>query len=1611
MIVKWNIDESSSTILRQSALRGARPMGNPGSMGSLKCSPIAHIHAVDCTWHLLSAFEIHETDLYIPKSLGAFAIDDQTCLVYRRVLHPSLVRNGSSFDSDARARGDSNTTSSLFNVTQLTLGPIARGLGSAEKRKKKRLFLHSVSQVQTEPPRPANSSFILNRDHCKAPVPQIIASLQSWPPDLHFSLGEPLVDDGAMGLGPALDEWTLEACLQATRRIKEAQCPCYISKYGLDTYIYEHKDAPGLDCALPFRSRVPVAVTGGTGGISNLLGHWLGSQGAETIFFSRNGFHASYSNLLKCAGSSASLSMVMDDVAAQRNKRLDMASSHKIFIMHAAGSLRDQSLNQVDMRSLKMVLAPKQCGTKRLAGEASLRATSGIVQFGSAAMVVGNASQASYIMANAVLHMQSRLLVHLGVPSVVAHWGPWRLQDGMATMKVQKKMQKLGVPLLDPTTGLDILQHVIERVAYPRQSGIAMEYLAMDINGLGSGEDSVPKHKPLMPSGNDLVHVDQTIKSIVHQVIGVEIHDSTKRFVEMGLDSMSSAEFAQALSSAFDMHFNSTVVFDYPSIKDLSSFISETAISRPDDNKSTALVQSSHLEEMERGSLRVDMLAHAHRFPKPSSSLRVAEEAWIEGYDLQSLTPHSRWDVERHYSAVSAPGSSYVRFGGWLDDVETFEGRFFSLLPDEVLTLDPQIRILLELTLEVRAVSPLAGSTSSFVGVMYNEYLDSILGPAGIADKQPSSIISNGMSFMVGRISYHHGLGGSAVACDTACSSSLVATHMSVQSILREDAPTSLAHGINLMLSPLTTSRICLIGALSSEGRCKTADSAADGYGRSEAGSTILLAPSTDPIGGLDAQAVILGSSIAHNGTSGGLTAPHGPSQAKLMMTVARQRREGPAHGPLASLHGTGTPLGDPIEFAALQSVKKQISQQASGPTIVLSTKACTGHMEGTAGLCGLILPLINSRDRIISSITQCRNLNKHIEKQMNSKICIPRQKAPLPVAPGNGADPVYPAFGTSSFGMSGINAHLACSAVSHHVHAAPKHEITWRKERHWPLIPQEMLAVTLRFTSRSAVVMACSLSSSAFWLAQHVVNGNRIAPGSLILCLMDHVVSLLPTANQHATLSDVSFLIPVTDVDNICTLTVESKGTIDFAQGQSRVPMPSCAVGRSSHSVRWSPTSNPVVAMAAALTILDNRPRIDREGALACVQGSRMRHDPCSLDASMHLGLLSPSIEKVIVAEVPVQVDGYWCEDTGVESNAQTSGQASVNKTKYLSARCGNQILVGVHSKPPYRSSGSEKASIRWMVEHFLYEPVEAASALADTSAASHVRHILDGPWNAAAKANGGVFLMQDWHSVLQMAVKSHGSALIGKEKVSLIVAPARQVAPQQPLSTHHTACMMTDSVVKTATLEQPNTHITLERKEIYQSVRENIVVGTSLLSSFVPAISGSHGSSLVTGAFGGIGILTSIWLQIQGKNVLRVGRKVRTPLRRSDYSYQLRNGRALVVDIQGDTGLTSDVDALVGSPDSFRVLELYHSAGILRDGLMQNLQARHIRETVSGKSALFSWIVERLEQHGARSIMAYSSISSILGNVGQLAYTFANMQLNEIAVRRKDAGIHVRV
>lgn len=215
-----------------------------------------------------------------------------------------------------------------------------------------------------------------------------------------------------------------------------------------------------------------------------------------------------------------------------------------------------------------------------------------------------------------------------------------------------------------------------------------------------------------------------------------------------------------------------------------------------------------------------------------------------DGVNLQAPVPLARWDINRWYAPNLEPHRMYVPFGSFVDGVDVFDASLFGLAAGEALALDPQARILLEQThvaLMQGRLGSASGATGVYIGCMYTEYLDSILGPQGLADSNSSSIIGHGLSFLVGRVSYTFGLAGPCISTDTACSSSLVALHLANQGLAAGQTQAAVAGGVNIMLEPRTTARICLLQALSPVGRCKTFDATGDGYGRGEGFAVAVL--------------------------------------------------------------------------------------------------------------------------------------------------------------------------------------------------------------------------------------------------------------------------------------------------------------------------------------------------------------------------------------------------------------------------------------------------------------------------------------------------------------------------------------------------------------------------------------------------------------------------------------------------------------------------------------------------------------------------------------------------------------------------------------------------
>jgi acyl transferase domain-containing protein len=230
----------------------------------------------------------------------------------------------------------------------------------------------------------------------------------------------------------------------------------------------------------------------------------------------------------------------------------------------------------------------------------------------------------------------------------------------------------------------------------------------------------------------------------------------------------------------------------------------------------------------------------------------------------------------------------YVRRGSFLDDVDQFDAAFFGISPREAERMDPQQRLLLETgweAIEDAGIAPesLRGSdTGYFLGIGQNDYLHALLA-------QPSEMTiyegsGNTFCFASGRVSYVLGLNGPNLAVDTACSSSLVAVHLACQALRRRECGLALASGVHLVLSPVASIVLCNARVLSSDGRCKTFDAAADGYGRGEGcGVVVLKRLSEAQAAGDRILAVIGGSAVNHGGAASGLMVPNGQAQEALL--------------------------------------------------------------------------------------------------------------------------------------------------------------------------------------------------------------------------------------------------------------------------------------------------------------------------------------------------------------------------------------------------------------------------------------------------------------------------------------------------------------------------------------------------------------------------------------------------------------------------------------------------------------------------------------------------------------------------------------------------------
>jgi natural product biosynthesis luciferase-like monooxygenase protein len=415
------------------------------------------------------------------------------------------------------------------------------------------------------------------------------------------------------------------------------------------------------------------------------------------------------------------------------------------------------------------------------------------------------------------------------------------------------------------------------------------------------------------------------------------------------------------------------------------------------------------------------------RFP---GGARDAASLWRllhDGVDTVREVPRERFDADALYDPdADAAGKILTRCGSFLDDIECFDPELFGISPLEAASMDPQQRILLEVAweaLENAGLDPLSlqGSRTGFyVGMMFQDhYLRQIrdFGPEKIGAYFGTG--STG-SPVAGRVSYALGLQGPSMVVDTACSSSLVSVHLACQALRAKECDVALAGGVNIILVPWPTINLSRARMMSPTGRCRTFDAAADGYTRGEGCGLVVLKrlsaaqADEDRILGL-----IRGSAVNQDGRSNGLTAPNGVAQRTLFRDALAAAGVAGADVGYIECHGTGTPLGDPIEVGSILDVFGR--RPAENPLALGAVKTNFGHLESAAGICGLLKALLVLQHGEIPPSLHLRKLNPMIR--------LSGRAAEIPTAP-------TPWFGdrprlaaVNAFGFVGTNAQVILEA------------------------------------------------------------------------------------------------------------------------------------------------------------------------------------------------------------------------------------------------------------------------------------------------------------------------------------------------------------------------------------------------------------------------------------------------------------------------------------------------------------------------------------------------------------------------------------------------------
>lgn len=896
-----------------------------------------------------------------------------------------------------------------------------------------------------------------------------------------------------IGVDSDLTNEDLERILVSEQRFPKTKLIDYSalkrSVYGLKPIeLNEIENTENIETPL-IRDTGIYVITGGLGGIGQIFAQEILSCSDRSIVVltGRAPFDPKIEALLKkISPSERRLAYVQCNLTDTLNVEARLTEITKTYgaingIIHAAGMINDNFIINKTSQEFVSVLEPKVTGTFNLDLASQGLDLDFLVLFSAGASLMGNNGQADYSCANGFLDEFSKIRNRWVTEgkrrghTLTINWPLWK-NGGMKVDATTEQVlfEHSGMMPMLSDAGISAfyagLRSTKDQLFVVQGNGEKLQQTLFETHSIKQDSKGDVNSPESPKSARNTVASQESVVAYLKKRLSDQLRMSPQKiaanaaFEKFGIDSIMMMNLTSRLEQDFGT-LPKTLFFEYHTITELAAYIVSShgeklaflLDNKPQTNSKTEDIKAQSLayhdaitpavvkkhrntvsrfkasQSLSQNAEPIAIIGLSGRYPQAWD----IDEYWNnlrDGRDSITEVPKDRWNWRDFFTSDrTQAGKHFSKWGGFIDGVDEFDPRFFSIPPSEAALVEPQERLFLQQAWmaiedagETRASmrmphrDDLDGQVGVYVGLMYSEY--QMFGAERVAQGNPLGVPGSYAS-VANRVSYLMNLHGPSMTVDTMCSSSLTAIHLACQDLKLGRTDMAIAGAVNLSIHPNKYLVISAGQFISSDGHCQSFGVGGDGYIPGEGvGAVVLKRLSEAQRDGNHIYGIIRGSALNHGGKTSGYSVPNPRAQSSVIHQALVDGKIDPRHISYLEAHGTGTKLGDPIEIAALtQAFERSTSDK--GFCRIGSAKSNIGHCESAAGIAGLTKVLMQMRYRKIVPSLHSSVLNPHIDFEstpfvVNQDLC----DWPRPHINGNEVPRIA---GISSFGAGGSNSHL----------------------------------------------------------------------------------------------------------------------------------------------------------------------------------------------------------------------------------------------------------------------------------------------------------------------------------------------------------------------------------------------------------------------------------------------------------------------------------------------------------------------------------------------------------------------------------------------------------